>query len=161
MSKNLLAAARARLDSLRVRGDAQYVHVQQSSCVQSSAAAAATGAFTGSLGRNTCEERDTRARPRAAAGRGACWEGAGPSPCQGGGVGGGRDSQAERDNDQAGQFLWSPASISEAPGDPASPTESSGGLCVRLIMWGVKRSSRGGAFVLRGLPLSCQASLYL
>lgn len=85
MSKNLLAAVRARLESLRVRGDAQYVHVQQSSCVQSSAAAAATGAFTGSLGRNTCEERDTRARPRAAADRGACWEGAGPSPCQGGG----------------------------------------------------------------------------
>lgn len=85
MSKNLLAAARARSESLRVRegGDAQYVHVQQSSCVQSSAAAAATGAFTGSLGRNTCEERDTRARPRAAADRGACWEGAGPSPCQG------------------------------------------------------------------------------
>lgn len=67
----------------------------------------------------------------------------------------------ERDKDQAGQFFWSPASVSEAPGDPASPAESSGGLCVRLIMWGVKRSSRGGHLFCVDYPLSCQASLYL
>lgn len=127
---------------------------RESVCVQRPAAAAATGAFTGSLGRNTSVERDTRACPRAAVDQGACWEKATFGQSQGGGR---RDSQSERARDQAGQLLGSPASIPKAPGDPGQSHREQRRSVRPAHHVGSEAQQPGGAFVLRGLPLSCLA----
>lgn len=155
MSKHLLAAG---VHVWRGCACVRAAMLRICTCSRAPAAAAATGAFTGSLGRNTSEERDPRARPRAAAERGGCWEDAGPSHGQGEGR---RDSQAERDKDQAGQLFWNPASISEAPGDPGESQREQRRSVRPAHYVGSAAQQPGGAFVLRGLPLSCQAFFYL
>lgn len=86
-------------------------------CSRARSAAAATGAFTGSLGWNTSEDRDTHARPRTPGDQGGRWA----QPSSGRREEGGGDGQAEGDRDQAGQCCWNPLSISQAPGEPAEP----------------------------------------
>lgn len=124
-------------------------------CSRAPAAAAATGAFTGSLGRNTSEERDTRARPGAAADRGGCWEHAIDSE-----TGGVTVEQKETKIRRVSSSGTLRPSL-EAPGDPGEGQREQRRAVRPAHYVGSEAQQPGGAFVLRGLPLSCQASLYL
>lgn len=124
------------LDSTSTRARARAAMLRIcSSCAHSSATAAATGTFR-LTGPERTRRRDPRARPR-------------PERMLGG-LGGGTKIRRVASSGR-------PRPPQRHPGTLASPND----VCVRLVVWGEERSSRGGAFVLRGLPLSCRASLYL